>query len=63
MACAVQSLSRHRLSSSPFFTSQQRTSSFAAANAWPAPVVLLAVALLFEAQTTLEDAEVTTPKV
>lgn len=34
----MQFLSRHLLSSSPFFTSQQSTSSLAATTAWPPPV-------------------------
>jgi hypothetical protein len=58
------SLSFHRASSSPFFTSQQMTSSFAPTYALPAPVDR-ALAVFDEdsgAQTQLELAVQTVPK-
>ena len=62
---ALHLLSRHRLSSSPFFTSQHRTSSFAPTKAWPAPLprFKLPRALLFCVHTTFDEAELTRPKV
>src|SRR5690242_7160637 len=59
---SVQLASRHLLNSSPFFTSQQRTSSFAAAYARPAPEDLVPGCTASAAQTRFEVAVATTPK-
>ena len=55
---ALHRSSFQRLRSSPFFISQQRTSSLAATTAWPALVPLRSLAC----QTMFDVAEATTPK-
>ncbi len=57
---ALQLLSRHLLSSSPFLTSQHKTSSIAPTYARPAPVDEEAVS---DVHSTLEEAEVIAPNV
>ena len=61
---AVLVLSLHRLSSSPLFRSQQKTSSFAPTIALPTPVGLLAVVgmLSSSVQVILDVPEVMSPK-
>ena len=64
VTCARHAASRHFPSNSPFFTSQQRTSSFAPTIARPAPVWRVAPAACSSlAQIALDDAEVTRPNV
>ena len=65
---ALQLLSFHRLRSSPFFTSQHKTSSSAPTIARPAPEERVAAFCAFSAfssgaHTAFEEAEVTMPKV
>lgn len=54
---ALQSSSRQRDKSSPFFMSQHRISSFAATTACPAPVLVFSR----EDQTILDELDVTRP--
>lgn len=64
VTCALQSASRHWLSSSPFLTSQQRTSSLAPTIARPAPVRRAVPETSSSlAQTAFDEAEATRPKV
>ena len=62
---ALQLLSFHRLRSSPFFTSQHKTSSSAPMIARPAPEERVAAFCAFSsgAHTAFEEAEVTMPNV
>ena len=63
LTCALQEESRHLPRSSPFFTSQQRTSSLAPTMARPAPVWRAAPACSSLAQIAFDDAEATSPNV
>lgn len=64
VTCALHEVSRHLPSSSPFFTSQLRTSSLAPTKARPAPVLRAAPeSTSSRAQIAFDDADVTSPKV